>query len=49
MTYDPADILVAIVLTPPELAVDYQDALIELYHPRDNDLANQIRAERFGV
>ena len=49
LTYDPDDVLVAVVLTPPELAIDYQDALIARYHPRDNELANQLRAEAFGV
>ena len=47
LTYNPADILVAVVLTPPVLAVDYQDALIARYHPRDNELANQIRQQSF--
>lgn len=49
LTYDPADVLVAVVFTPPELAIDYQDELIARYYPRDNELANQIRSQRFGV
>lgn len=49
LTYDPADILVAVVLTAAELALDYQDVLIARYNPRDNELSNQIRAAQFGV
>jgi hypothetical protein len=40
-TYDRARALVAVVLTPPELATEIQNLLIERLHPRDN-LVGQV-------
>src|SRR5262245_17722300 len=38
ITYDPRDVVVAVVLTTPEQAVEYQDVLIATYRPRDNEI-----------
>jgi hypothetical protein len=48
-TYDPSKVLVAVILTEPEQAQEYQDLLIAAYRPRDNQLAMQMRLEAWGM
>ncbi len=49
ITYDPHHVLVAAIITLPEQAVKYQDALIRHYSPRDNEEVRQIRLEAWGM
>ncbi len=46
---DPDHILVAAIITLPEQAIEYQDMLINLYKPRDNELVRQMRLEAWGM
>jgi hypothetical protein len=49
LTYDPDDVQVAVILTAPEQAIEYQDYLINLYRPRDNEQVRQMRLEAWGI
>jgi hypothetical protein len=49
LTYDPEDVVVAVILTAPEQAIEYQDYLINLYRPRDNEQVRQMRLEAWGI
>lgn len=48
-TYDPTAVLVAVILTEPDQAREYQDMLIAAYQPRDNQIATQMRLEAWGM
>jgi len=48
LTYHADDVLVAVVITNPDIALVYQNALIARYQPRDNELALQLRMERYA-
>lgn len=41
--YSPADVVVAVIETAVDMAIPYQDALIGLNQPRDNQLALELR------
>jgi hypothetical protein len=49
ITYEPADVLVAVVITEPGQAVAYQDQLIAMYRPRDNEIVKQMRIDAWGI
>lgn len=53
ITYDPDDVEVAVIITTPEQApetiIDYQDLLIAMYQPRDNEHVKQMRLSAWNI
>jgi hypothetical protein len=49
ITYDPRDVVAAVIITPAAQAVELQDWLIATYKPRDNEHVKELRFEAWGI